>query len=226
MSARSSLPAWSATLILAAGLCSPARGAAQKPTPQDAAASGGQVALAAPRSQRVQFRNGLLSIVAQNSTLGEILAAVRAETGARLEFPRPGAEERVTVRLGPGRPRDVLAALLNGSRYNYILLGTPQNPAGVAHMILTERGSAPPSPPMPAPPPPVAHLPEPEEENQEGEVVPEPPTEVPAETTPPAAPADQPPQVKTPQQLLQELQERLKLQQQQREDRSENPEQE
>jgi len=77
---------------------------------------------------KVSFSNGMLTIVAQNSTLGDILRAVRTQTGAAVEIP-PNATERVVIHLGPGAPRDVLAALLNGSHFNYVMLGSPTNPA-------------------------------------------------------------------------------------------------
>jgi hypothetical protein len=83
----------------------------------------------------VTFANGQLSIVAQNSTLGEILRAVKAQTGAVVEMP--GApNDRVVGHLGPGPAREVLASLLNGTRFNYVLLGSATNPASLAHVIL------------------------------------------------------------------------------------------
>jgi len=37
----------------------------------------------------------------------------------------------------------VLAALLNGSRFDYVMTGSPTNPAGVEHIILILRGDGP-----------------------------------------------------------------------------------
>src|SRR5208337_760604 len=56
---------------------------------------------------RVSYQGGLLTISAQNSSLGEILRDVRKLTGASIEIP-PGTNERVVTHLGPGAPRDVL----------------------------------------------------------------------------------------------------------------------
>jgi len=51
---------------------------------------------------KVSFENGLLTISAQNSTLGEILRDVRKLTGASIEIPQgSGASERVIAHLGP-----------------------------------------------------------------------------------------------------------------------------
>src|SRR6202049_1486005 len=100
---------------------------------------------------KVSFGNGLLTIVAENSTLSDILRAVRTQTGAAVEIPS-NATERVVTHLGPGEPRDVLASLLNGSHFNYVLLGSPTNPGKVDRVILTSKsggagaGSAPMAP--------------------------------------------------------------------------------
>ena len=92
---------------------------------------------------KVTFQGGLLSISAQNSTLGEILRDVRKLTGAAIELPAgSGANERVVTHLGPGSPRDVLVSLLNGSSYNYVMLGSSADPAAVASVILTSKEGA------------------------------------------------------------------------------------
>lgn len=51
---------------------------------------------------KVTYENGMLSITAQNATLGEILKNVRQLTGATIDVPPAGANERVVVQLGPG----------------------------------------------------------------------------------------------------------------------------
>lgn len=87
---------------------------------------------------KVTYQNGLLTIVAQNSTLGDILRAVHKLTGASIDAP-PNATERVVTRIGPGAPRDVLATLLNGSSFNYVMLGSTSDPTAVASVVLTTR---------------------------------------------------------------------------------------
>ena len=95
-----------------------------------------QLPAAAPK---VTFENGMLSIAAQNATLGEILRNVHQLTGATIDVPPAGANERVVVQLGPGAPRDVLAALLNGTSFNYVMLGSATDPRVVASVVLTSR---------------------------------------------------------------------------------------
>jgi hypothetical protein len=90
---------------------------------------------------KVNFQNGLLTISAENSTLGEILRDVRKLTGASIDIPAgSGANERVVARLGPGAPRDVLAVLLNGSSFNYVMIGSSADPQAVSSVILTSKG--------------------------------------------------------------------------------------
>jgi hypothetical protein len=91
---------------------------------------------------KVGFENGLLTISAQNSTLGEILRDVHKLTGATIDVPpSSAANERVVVHLGPGAPRDVLAGLLNGSSFNYVMLGSNSDPSAVASVLLTPKPS-------------------------------------------------------------------------------------
>jgi hypothetical protein len=86
----------------------------------------------------VRYSAGQLTIVAHNSTLGDILRAVHSQTGAELEVPS-NANERVVATLGPGPARDVLATLLNGTHFNYVMLGTPGDPTAVQRVVLTAK---------------------------------------------------------------------------------------
>jgi len=90
---------------------------------------------------KVTFLNGLLTISAENSTLSEILRDVRKLTGAVIDIPSgSGANERVVAHLGPGAPRDVLAVLLNGSSFNYVMIGSSTDRNAVSSVILTSKG--------------------------------------------------------------------------------------
>jgi hypothetical protein len=80
----------------------------------------------------------LLSIDAPNSTLGDILGGIRRATGATIEGPS-SVGDRMVVHLGPGQPRQVVAALLGTSRFDYIVMGTPQQPNSVNHLVLMAR---------------------------------------------------------------------------------------
>src|SRR5208282_3268802 len=91
-----------------------------------------------PAPPQVDYRDGRLTIVAENSTLGDILREVRKQTGASIEFP-PSANERVVAKLGPAPARDVLATLLDGSSFNYVLVGSVTDPRALASVTITSR---------------------------------------------------------------------------------------
>src|SRR3981081_2134523 len=87
---------------------------------------------------QVSYQSGQLTIVAPNSTLGDILRAVRKTTAAEIEIPTAD-NERVVTRLGPGPAREVVAELLNGSRFNYVLLGSPEDANLLTRVVLVAK---------------------------------------------------------------------------------------
>jgi hypothetical protein len=103
-----------------------------------------QMPAAAPQ---VTYEQGALRIVAENSTLGDILREVRKRTGASIDVPQ-NANERVVTRLGPGPARDVLASLLNGTSFNYVMAGSPADPAVLSTVVLTPKAAGGESPPQ------------------------------------------------------------------------------
>ena len=236
-------------LLLATGLClASGKSPAQTPAPVGAApaksshsqkehahrkktAPAAEIPQMPPTPPRVTYQNGLLTIDAKNSTLSQVLRSVQAQTGASVEMPSSAANERVTMQVGPGRPRDVVNTLLNGSKFNYIILGMIDNPGGVQKVILTSRQNAPatvntaqntPTSPQYQPPPDETRDkemtgPEAEAENPpETRQVPQMPGRFrpgqvpmpPPDTNPASIPdnGNQPNGGKTPEQLLQELQ--------------------
>lgn len=187
-----------------------------------------------PSPPRVTYQQGLLSIRAGNATLGQVLDEVARLTGAQVEMPAAARGERVAAQLGPAPPEDVLATLLTGSPFDYIIVGKSRPAAGVGRIILSKK-TGPESPPLPSPPvafrqPEPEEIPEPEpaaeemtpQPGQPGAIVqPGQPMDGSRETFEedptglqgqPQNPGGEPPRVKTPQELLQELQ---RLQQQQ-----------
>jgi len=86
----------------------------------------------------VTYVNGKLSIIAKNATLSSILRVVGEKTGAVIDVP-DGADERVVSQLGPGPAREVIASLLNGSHFNYVMIGNETDATSVAHVILTAK---------------------------------------------------------------------------------------
>ncbi len=95
-----------------------------------------------PTAPRISYQNGQLSIDAHNSTLAQVLRAVQVQTGATMDIPGNANNERVVGQWGPGQPRDVLNTLLNGSKFDYIILGVTGDPGAVQKVILTPRQNA------------------------------------------------------------------------------------
>lgn len=87
---------------------------------------------------QVSYQNGSLTIMAENSTLGDILREVHKATGASIDVPA-NANERVVARFGPAPARDVLASLLNGSSFNYVLVGSVTDPTALSSVMLTAK---------------------------------------------------------------------------------------
>lgn len=191
-----------------------------------------------PVAPQVSYQNGQLTIVAQNCTLADVMKMVSARTGARLDMPASAASVRVVTKLGPGAPQNVLAELLDGTHYDYVVLGSATRPGGIDQIVLTSaqagatttaaQGTPPPRmQAQPQPPPGDEEMNAGDEGDQDDAASPEPeavPSQEPQpeQQMPPDQQAqpdqpegqDNPQQPKTPEQLLQELQ-RMQQQQQQ-----------
>jgi len=86
----------------------------------------------------VTFQNGLLRIHTERATLAQVLFEVQRQTGAEIAIPAGAESEEIAVELGPAPAREVLAALLNGSRYNFIFVGNTRG-RNLQKAILTVR---------------------------------------------------------------------------------------
>jgi hypothetical protein len=76
-----------------------------------------------PPPVTVTYADGMLRIRAQKATLAQVLYEVQLQTHAEIAIPAGAEQEQVVADLGPAPARDVLAALLNGSHYNFIFVG-------------------------------------------------------------------------------------------------------
>ena len=123
----------------------------------------------------VEYKNGRLSILAEKVSLSQVLSEVQRKIGADIPIPAMAAQEQVIVNTGLLPVREALASLLNGSRFNFIIVGADNDPAKVKSVILTFRGASGISQPaMAAPPAPATEAqPEPEPPVQEAQPQPE-----------------------------------------------------
>lgn len=92
-----------------------------------------------PAAPQVAWDGEQLTIASDNSTLADILVAVRELTGADIDIPSGASAERVAARLGPGPAREILASLLGGTDFNYVIQAADNNPLGLQSIVLTPR---------------------------------------------------------------------------------------
>jgi len=178
------------------------------------------LALQPANPPRISFSNGELTVLANNSSLSDIVIGIERAIGARVEGTPPDAE-RVFGQFGPASSRDVLNDLFTGSKYDFILVGGLDSPGQVQKIILSPHGTTP-TVNTAANQPRQPQSNNDEDENDSSTQVSEAPSEAPnvqSEAPPQPPPSSgqsgqQQQQVKTPEQLLQELQ-RLRQQQQQ-----------
>jgi len=92
-----------------------------------------------PNAPKVTYEDGLLSIAAENSTLADILMAVKAATGTPMDIPPGAGADRVWVTLGPGPARPILAALLTGTSLDYVIQASDADPNLIQSVQLSPR---------------------------------------------------------------------------------------
>jgi hypothetical protein len=158
----------------------------------------------------VTYRDGLLSVQAMNSNLSSVVTAIRNKTGIEFEGAE-GISERVALALGPAPEGDVLAAIFAGSRYGFLAIGRADSPNIVQKVILTIKnkpGAGAEAQVQQQPPANQGEQDEvPDEQVNSGEPQDTPVQPAPVPQQPPQAELPQNQQPKSPEQLLQELQE-------------------
>jgi hypothetical protein len=87
----------------------------------------------------VSFHNGLLTIRSNKKSLSEVLFAVHQRTGADLAVAAGAEREMVVADIGPAPAAEVLARLLNGSRFNFLIMSSATSPGGIDRVILSPR---------------------------------------------------------------------------------------
>jgi hypothetical protein len=104
-----------------------------------AAAAAPVVPIAPPRKVEVNFSHGKLRIWANKATLAEVMAEVHRSTGAEMTMPAGSGQDPIIADLGPAPAREVLAALLYGSPFNFVIVGTDNDPSQLRGIFLTMR---------------------------------------------------------------------------------------
>jgi len=88
-----------------------------------------------------QVTDGKLAIMANGQGFMSVLESVRSATGLTVEMPSGINSDPVFLNVGPVPVADALVALLQGTNYNYIIVGSERDPRIVKRLILTERSS-------------------------------------------------------------------------------------
>jgi hypothetical protein len=155
----------------------------------------------------VEFKDGDLSVRAHNSSLVTILSQIQHQTG--LVIDGLSHDQRIYGQYGPGSISTTLSALLDGSGYDFVIVGGGSG-HGSPRLILSapSAGGAVASP-VPAPPADVSNDEQPQPQPDTTEV---PPPEN-SEGDAPQAEGDQggpadptaPPQSKSPQEIFNQL---------------------
>ena len=175
---------------------------------------------AAPKPQPkvdVEYANGRLRIRTNSkANLSEVLYEVHRRTGADIPIPAGAEQEQVVTDIPPSAPRDAVAMLLNGSHFNFIIVGADGDPSALKRVILSPKGAegasqpiiytgntpvesgpdlpepaqaeAPTAEPQPIEQPDAAPPPDQQPANEP------PPAQVQPDMTPPSMPPDGPPQ--------------------------------
>jgi hypothetical protein len=93
-----------------------------------------------PQPPEIAWDGKQLTIDAENSRLSDILLAIRAKTGASVDFPGGATSERVAVHLGPAPVREVLSSLLYGTDFDYVIQSSDDDEDGLRSVVVTLRG--------------------------------------------------------------------------------------
>jgi hypothetical protein len=128
----------------------------------------------------------LLTIDANKANLAEVLFAVHQRTGAEIAIPAGAEQEQVFGLLGPGSAGEVLSRLLNGTKFNFLIVSSANDPNILDRVILSPKPEGP-APAYRAPLPTRAQ--EPEAESAPAQA----PPPVTQTDGPPTAPDHQPP---------------------------------
>jgi AMIN domain-containing protein len=88
---------------------------------------------------QVTYQNGMLAISANKATLSEVLYAVQQRTGADISIAAGAEQERVVAEIEPAPAPEVLGRLLNGSKFNYLILSAADDPSKLDKVILSTR---------------------------------------------------------------------------------------
>jgi hypothetical protein len=89
----------------------------------------------------VHYSQGQLTVTSQNASLGTVLKLISAKTGATIDLAPELQNEPVVAQIGPSGVREVMTALLDSPRIDYIIMGSGTTPGGLERILVRTRQS-------------------------------------------------------------------------------------
>lgn len=99
----------------------------------------GQLLAAVCDQPLVNFQAGQLTLSSNGCSLQQVLTAVGRKTGIETKLPVSTSTYPVFGNLGPGNPRQVVSALLDGTPFNWSLVTAEDASRSLVEVVLTER---------------------------------------------------------------------------------------
>jgi len=89
----------------------------------------------------VRYAQGQLTVSSQNASLGSVLKLISAKTGATIDVAPELQNEPVVAQIGPGAIQDVMSALLDSPKIDYIIMGSGAAEGGLQRILVRTRQS-------------------------------------------------------------------------------------
>lgn len=94
-----------------------------------------------PQPPIAQNTGGQLVIHANGQDFASVLRAIGNASGIDIEMPAESGADPVFLDVGPVSAKEAIIALMDGTKYNYVIMGSRSDPGVVTRLILSERSS-------------------------------------------------------------------------------------
>jgi hypothetical protein len=89
----------------------------------------------------IHYDQGQLTVSSQNAPLGMVLKLISAKTGATIDLAPELQNEPVVAQIGPKAIQDVMSALLDSPKIDYIIMGSGAANGGLQRILVRTRQS-------------------------------------------------------------------------------------
>jgi len=87
----------------------------------------------------VNYSQGQLTVVSQSASLGTVLKLISTKTGAVIDLAPELQNEPVIAQIGPSGVREVMTALLDSPKIDYIIMGAGNASGGMERILVRTR---------------------------------------------------------------------------------------